>query len=114
MSAPSNTQFFGLFNAWLSSGFNLDLPPKADLIVPFFKSVSYPLGVWGFIALSYCVIVGSSKVTQDFRRRSLQKGGNASRVKGRSARSGRAQVEESTPAAGQQAIVRVGLELLFG
>ena len=60
VSAPSNTQFFQLFNAWLASGFNLDLPPKADLIVPFFKTVSYPLGVWGFIVLSYCVIVGTS------------------------------------------------------
>ncbi len=60
VSAPSNTQFLKLFLAWLFSGFNLDLPPKADLIVPFFKSVSYPLGVWGFIALSYCVIVGAS------------------------------------------------------
>jgi phospho-N-acetylmuramoyl-pentapeptide-transferase len=60
VSAPSNTQFIKLFLAWLASGFNLDLPPKADLIVPFFKTVSYPLGVWGFIALSYCVIVGAS------------------------------------------------------
>ncbi|HTS21591.1 MAG TPA: phospho-N-acetylmuramoyl-pentapeptide-transferase [Casimicrobiaceae bacterium] len=60
VSAPSNTQFFKLFLAWLESGFSLDLPPKADLIVPFFKTVSYPLGVWGFIALSYCVIVGAS------------------------------------------------------
>ena len=49
-----------LFLAWLFSGFNLDLSPKADLIVPFFKMVSYPLGVWGFIVLSYCVIVGAS------------------------------------------------------
>ena len=60
VSAPSNTQFLQLFSAWLGSGFNLDLPPKADLIVPFFKTVSYPLGVWGFIALTYCVIVGAS------------------------------------------------------
>ena len=60
VSAPSNSQFLQLFLAWLFSGFNLDLPPKADLIVPFFKTVSYPLGVWGFIALSYCVIVGAS------------------------------------------------------
>ena len=60
VSAPSNTQFLQLFSAWLGSGFNLDLPPKADLIVPFFKTVSYPLGVWGFIVLSYCVIVGTS------------------------------------------------------
>ncbi len=60
VSAPSTSQFLQLFLAWLYSGFNLDLPPKADLIVPFFKTVSYPLGVWGFIALSYCVIVGAS------------------------------------------------------
>jgi phospho-N-acetylmuramoyl-pentapeptide-transferase len=60
VSAPSNAQFLQLFLAWLFSGFNLDLPPKADLIVPFFKMVSYPLGVWGFIVLSYCVIVGAS------------------------------------------------------
>ncbi len=60
VSAPSTTQFLQLFFAWLSSGFNLDLSPKADLIVPFFKTVSYPLGVWGFIVLTYCVIVGTS------------------------------------------------------
>ncbi|MDQ2963930.1 MAG: phospho-N-acetylmuramoyl-pentapeptide-transferase [Pseudomonadota bacterium] len=60
VSAPSNAQFLQLFLAWLFSGFNLDLPPKADLIVPFFKTVSYPLGVWGFIVLSYCVLVGAS------------------------------------------------------
>jgi phospho-N-acetylmuramoyl-pentapeptide-transferase len=60
VSTPSNSQFLQLFQAWLFSGFNLDLPPKADLMVPFFKTVSYPLGVWGFIALSYCVIVGAS------------------------------------------------------
>jgi phospho-N-acetylmuramoyl-pentapeptide-transferase len=60
VSAQSNTQSLQLFFAWVVSGFNLDLPPKADLIVPFFKTVSYPLGVWGFIVLSYCVIVGTS------------------------------------------------------
>ena len=38
----------------------LDLPPKADFTIPFFKTVSYPLGVWGFIALTYFVIVGTS------------------------------------------------------
>ena len=60
VSTPSNPQFLQLFLAWLISGFSLDLPAKADLIVPFFKTVSYPLGVWGFIVLSYCVIVGAS------------------------------------------------------
>ena len=60
VSAPSNNQFFGIFVSWVESGFTLDLPNKADLIVPFFKTISYPLGVWGFIALTYFVIVGTS------------------------------------------------------
>jgi phospho-N-acetylmuramoyl-pentapeptide-transferase len=60
VSAPTNTQFAAHFMAWLASGFNFDLSPKADLIVPFFKTVSYPLGAFGFIALSYFVIVGTS------------------------------------------------------
>jgi phospho-N-acetylmuramoyl-pentapeptide-transferase len=60
VSAPDNVRFVQLFVSWVQSGFNLDLPPKADLIVPFFKTVSYPLGVWGFIALTYFVIVGTS------------------------------------------------------
>jgi len=42
------------------SGFSIGLPPHADLMLPFFKSISYPLGVWGFIVLTYLVIVGSS------------------------------------------------------
>jgi phospho-N-acetylmuramoyl-pentapeptide-transferase len=60
VSAPNTGKVFELFFAWVQSGFSMDLPPKADLIVPFFKTISYPLGVWGFIALTYCVIVGSS------------------------------------------------------
>ena len=49
-----------LFGNWVASGFSNELPPKADLIVPFFKTISYPLGVWGFIVLTYIVIVGTS------------------------------------------------------
>ncbi|HJU22524.1 MAG TPA: phospho-N-acetylmuramoyl-pentapeptide-transferase [Casimicrobiaceae bacterium] len=60
VSAPNNATFGQLFLAWVESGFSAGLSPKADLIVPFFKTVSYPLGVWGFMALSYCVIVGAS------------------------------------------------------
>ncbi|HJW25591.1 MAG TPA: phospho-N-acetylmuramoyl-pentapeptide-transferase [Rhodocyclaceae bacterium] len=33
---------------------------QTELIVPFFKSVAYPLGIWGFILLTYFVIVGTS------------------------------------------------------
>ena len=59
----SETSFLGvvqLFFRWISSGFSTELPPRADLMVPFFKTVSYPLGVFGFIGLSYFVIVGTS------------------------------------------------------
>jgi len=59
----SETSFLGvvqLFFRWISSGFSTELPPKADLLIPFFKTVSYPLGVFGFIALSFFVIVGTS------------------------------------------------------
>ena len=60
VSAATPAKVWELFFAWVQSGFSMDLPPKADLIVPFFKTISYPVGVWGFIALTYCVIVGSS------------------------------------------------------
>nr|WP_315477087.1 phospho-N-acetylmuramoyl-pentapeptide-transferase [uncultured Undibacterium sp.] len=60
VSAPTNTKVMELFWAWVQSGFSMDLPPKADLIIPFFKTFNYPLGVWGFIALTFCVIVGTS------------------------------------------------------
>jgi len=60
VSAPTTAKVWELFYAWVQSGFSMDLPPKADLIVPFFKTITYPLGVWGFIALTYCVIVGTS------------------------------------------------------
>lgn len=60
VSASTPIEVWNLFIAWVQSGFSLDLPPKADLIVPFFKTISYPLGVWGFIALTYFVIVGTS------------------------------------------------------
>ena len=58
--APSNAKLIGLFMQWVQSGFLMDLPTKADLIVPFFKNIAYPLGVFGFITLSYFVIVGTS------------------------------------------------------
>src|SRR5664280_556438 len=43
VSETSNLRVLELFIRWVQSGFSNDLPPKADLIVPFFKSVSYPL-----------------------------------------------------------------------
>jgi len=60
ISENTNTEVWSLFVSWVKSGFSLDLPPKAGLMVPFFKEVSYPLGVLGFVILTYLVIVGSS------------------------------------------------------
>jgi phospho-N-acetylmuramoyl-pentapeptide-transferase len=60
ISAPNTLQIGDLFASWVNSGFSMDLPSKADLIVPFFKNIAYPLGVFGFIALTWCVIVGTS------------------------------------------------------
>ncbi len=58
--AQSNEQALALFADWIFSGFATGLPAQADLIVPFFKNVAYPLGVFGFIVLTYLVIVGTS------------------------------------------------------
>jgi phospho-N-acetylmuramoyl-pentapeptide-transferase len=58
--ASSNAEAFRLLANGIGSGFEMSLPPRADLIVPFFKSVSYPLGAIGFMVLSYFVIVGTS------------------------------------------------------
>jgi phospho-N-acetylmuramoyl-pentapeptide-transferase len=60
VSETSNLRVLELFVRWVQSGFSNDLPPTADLIVPFFKTISYPLGVYGFIVLTWFVIVGAS------------------------------------------------------
>lgn len=45
---------------WAKSGFDVHLSAQGALWLPFFKSVSYPLGIMGFMTLTYVVIVGSS------------------------------------------------------
>ena len=60
VSAPNAAAIGDLFFRWLGSGMTMELPSKADLIVPFFKNVAYPVGVFGFIVLTYLVIVGTS------------------------------------------------------
>ena len=60
ISESNNIRVVELFFEWVRSGFDVNLPPKAGLLVPFFKEVSYPLGVFGFVILTYVVIVGSS------------------------------------------------------
>ncbi len=60
ISESSNARVLELFVSWVQSGFDVNLPTKAGLLVPFIKEVSYPLGILGFVILTYLVIVGSS------------------------------------------------------
>ncbi|MGB7184348.1 MAG: phospho-N-acetylmuramoyl-pentapeptide-transferase, partial [Burkholderiaceae bacterium] len=60
VSGASGGQALDLFYAWVDSGFQMSLPETASLIVPFFKDVSVPLGVLGFVVMAYFVIVGTS------------------------------------------------------
>ena len=60
ISESNNFRVAELFISWVQSGFDVDLPPKAGLMLPFFKEVTYPLGVFGFVIMTYLVIVGSS------------------------------------------------------
>ena len=60
ISGSSNQGVWELFMNWARSGFSIELPEKSGLLLPFFKEVSYPLGVIGFVVLTYLVIVGSS------------------------------------------------------
>ncbi|MDM7950777.1 phospho-N-acetylmuramoyl-pentapeptide-transferase [Hydrogenophaga sp.] len=60
VSETNNLRVLQLFFEWVTSGFTVELPPQAGLMVPFFKEISYPLGVFGFVLMTYLVIVGSS------------------------------------------------------
>jgi len=60
VAETSNLRVLQLFIDWVASGFTLELPARAGLMVPFFKEVAYPLGVFGFVVMTYLVIVGAS------------------------------------------------------
>ena len=60
ISAPASANLWSVMTDWATSGFSVTLPARADLIVPFFKAFSYPLGALGFVLVSWCVIVGTS------------------------------------------------------
>ena len=60
ISEGSNAKVWQLFVQWIQSGFQVNLPNTVGLWLPFFKEVSYPLGVLGFVTMTYVVIVGSS------------------------------------------------------
>jgi phospho-N-acetylmuramoyl-pentapeptide-transferase len=60
IASPSTSRMWPLLLEWMANGFSVKMPSRADLIVPFFKNVGYPLGLVGFAGLSYLVIVGTS------------------------------------------------------
>jgi len=53
------TSVFAL-GAALFLGYSASVPAQTLLIVPFFKTIAYPLGTIGFVILSYFVIQGTS------------------------------------------------------
>ncbi len=61
VAAPGTEHIWTLIQNWAANGFtSIPLPDRSELLIPFFKSISLPLGIWGFIILSYFVIVGTS------------------------------------------------------
>ncbi|MFM2330305.1 MAG: hypothetical protein RLZZ494_2408, partial [Pseudomonadota bacterium] len=60
VAEPTSARVWDAMGQWVSQGFEYALPARADLLVPFFKAVRYPLGVLGFMAMSWFVIVGVS------------------------------------------------------
>ncbi len=60
VSMPADTDVWVAVAQWVQSGFASNQVSKLDLIVPFFKQIAFPFGIWGFIILTYIVIVGTS------------------------------------------------------
>ena len=55
----NNSQALILFQSWLMDPL-MNFPKEINLTVPFFKDFYLPLGLFGFVILSYFVIVGTS------------------------------------------------------
>lgn len=60
VSMPEDTDVWVAVAQWVQSGFASNQVSKLDLIVPFFKQIAFPFGIWGFIVLTFIVIVGTS------------------------------------------------------
>lgn len=56
----SNAEVWSLFKTWISTGFSSRLPEQMDIVLPCITTFGYPLGIWGFMILTYFVIVGTS------------------------------------------------------
>ncbi len=60
LSVPANGTLTETVAAWVEAGFPLDISDNLHLLIPCFKDVALPLGLIGFMAFTYVVIVGSS------------------------------------------------------
>ncbi|MBO5658205.1 MAG: phospho-N-acetylmuramoyl-pentapeptide-transferase [Duodenibacillus sp.] len=60
LATPVNQTFFQTLASIGTNGFNLTKPENLDLLLPFFKQLSLPIGLIGFLVLTYIVIVGTS------------------------------------------------------
>lgn len=49
---------------WVRSGFTLPVSGKLDFTIPFFRQISFPFGMLGFIILTYFVLVGTSNARE--------------------------------------------------
>ena len=65
ISESSNAKVLDLFVQWILSGFDVNLPPTAGLQVPFFKEINYPLGVLGFVVLTYLCLLYTSDAADE-------------------------------------------------
>lgn len=60
ISTPADMSVLQYVQSWAQNGFELSMPMRGDLIIPFFKHVGIPLGIIGFAVLAWLVMVGSS------------------------------------------------------
>lgn len=60
VSAPEGVSVWQTMQQWVVADLPLGMPEHADLILPFITHFAYPLGILGFIILTFIVIVGTS------------------------------------------------------
>ena len=60
VAMPNDANVWDLVLHWVENGFVFPAPEKLELTVPFFKQIAFPFGVWGFLVLTFIVIVGTS------------------------------------------------------
>lgn len=60
IEAPADVSPFSVLWDWVCSGFSQPYSGRLDFTIPFFRQISFPFGVLGFVFLTYIVLVGTS------------------------------------------------------